>query len=125
VTQPRHARTRNAGKERETLGHRNRRSAREWVDRRRCPDRRKYLHTAEVTGSTYWGRSVVTAARIEPRTPEGEVYVTEPFAALLALDPAAGIAAEYVGHLRTAKGFGELPMYVLRRRSPDHGGFSR
>ena len=74
------------------------------------------LHDPVQDRTAYWGRSVVTAARIEPRTPRGEVYVTEPFAALLALDPAVGIAAEYVGHLSTAKGFGDLPMYVLRRR---------
>ncbi len=31
---------------------------------------------------TYWGRELTRAARIEPRTPEGEVYVTDAFAAL-------------------------------------------
>ena len=67
---------------------------------------------------TYFGRAVVTAARIEPRTPEGEVYVTEPFAALLELEPTSGIEPEYVGPIATAKGFGDLPMYVLKSRSP-------
>ena len=62
--------------------------------------------------------AAVPAAPIEPRTPEGEVYVTEPFAALLALDPAAGIAADYVGHWPTAAHDGELPIYVLRRCTP-------
>ena len=79
------------------------------------------LHDPVQGRTTYWGRSVVTAARIEPRTPEGEVYVTEPFAALLALDPTVGIATEYVGNLPTAKGFGDLPMYVLRRRGRVRG----
>jgi hypothetical protein len=77
------------------------------------------LHDPIQGRTTYWGRAVVTAARIEPRTPEGEVYVTEPFAALLALEPDVHIATEYVGHLTTAKGFGDLPMYVLRAR-PGH-----
>jgi class 3 adenylate cyclase len=39
----------------------------------------------------FWGRELTRAARIEPRTPEGEVYVTDAFAALLALEPASNI----------------------------------
>jgi hypothetical protein len=74
--------------------------------------------------TTWWGRSVTTAARIEPRTPEGEVYVTEEFAALLALEPDAPAHAEYVGEVATAKGFGHLPLYVLRAR-PDATARSR
>ena len=65
---------------------------------------------------TYWGRELTRAARIEPRTPEGEVYVTDVFAALLSLEPAAPFATEYVGRVTTAKGFETIPMYQLRRR---------
>ncbi len=65
---------------------------------------------------TYWGRELTRAARIEPRTPEGEVYVTDAFAALLSLDPAAPFGTEYVGRVTTAKGFETIPMYQLRRR---------
>ena len=65
---------------------------------------------------TYWGRELTRAARIEPRTPEGEVYVTDAFAALLSLEPAAPFATEYVGRVTTAKGFETIPMYQLRRR---------
>jgi hypothetical protein len=60
------------------------------------------------------GRGLTRAARIEPRTPTGEVYVTAAFAALLRLEPASGVTPEYVGHLTTAKNFETTPMYLLR-----------
>ncbi|MEJ1970983.1 MAG: adenylate/guanylate cyclase domain-containing protein [Lacunisphaera sp.] len=61
------------------------------------------------------GRGLTRAARIEPRTPTGEVYVTAAFAALLRLEPTCGVIPEYVGHLTTAKNFETTPMYLLRR----------
>ena len=61
------------------------------------------------------GRGLTRAARIEPRTPPGEVYVTTGFAALLRLEPDSGVTSEYVGHLTTAKNFETTPMYLLRR----------
>jgi class 3 adenylate cyclase len=66
---------------------------------------------------TYWGRELTRAARIEPRTPEGEVYVTDAFAALLSLEPIVPFATEYVGRVTTAKEFETIPMYRLLRRS--------
>jgi hypothetical protein len=65
---------------------------------------------------TYWGRELTRAARIEPRTPEGEVYVTDAFAALLALEPDTPFTTDYVGRITTAKDFETIPMYRLRRR---------
>ena len=65
---------------------------------------------------TYWGRELTRAARIEPRTPEGEVYVTDAFAALFSLEPAVPFTTEYVGRVTTAKEFETIPMYQLRRR---------
>jgi len=59
-------------------------------------------------------RELTRAARIEPRTPVGEVYVTSAFAALLALEPGSGIRCEYVGQVTTAKDFETIPMYRLR-----------
>jgi hypothetical protein len=56
-------------------------------------------------------------ARIEPRTPEGDVYVTDPFAALVALEAADDLSCQYVGHIPTAKDYGTFPMYVLKRRA--------
>ena len=62
------------------------------------------------------GRGLTRAARIEPRTPTGEVYVTTAFAALLRLEPGSGVVSEYVGHLTTAKNFETTPMHLLRRQ---------
>lgn len=63
----------------------------------------------------WWGREMTRAAHIEPRTPEGHVYATDAFAALLALRPDAGIDSDYVGRITTAKNFETIPMYRLRR----------
>ena len=63
----------------------------------------------------FMGSHVSRTARLEPVTPPGEVYVTEPFAAALALDPAHAFACDYVGHLPAAKEYGNLRMYRLRR----------
>ena len=62
-----------------------------------------------------WGRELTRAARIEPRTPEGDVYVTDAFAALLALEKTSPFATEYVGRVTTAKQFETIPMHRLRR----------
>jgi len=40
------------------------------------------------------------AARIEPRTPEGEVYVKDAFAALFAIEQKCEFTIEYVGGSR-------------------------
>jgi adenylate cyclase len=63
---------------------------------------------------TFWGREFTRAARIEPRTPEGSVYVTDAFAALLALEPESDVRCDYVGRITTAKEFETIPMYRLR-----------
>lgn len=69
-----------------------------------------------VTGQTgYTGRQVSRTARIEPITPRGEFYVTDLFAALLALRSNEAFACDYVGHIPAAKDWGEMPMYLVRR----------
>jgi class 3 adenylate cyclase len=60
-----------------------------------------------------YGTVVTRAARMEPGTPAGAVYVTDQFAALLALEPDASVRGQYVGRLPTAKSYGTFPMYVL------------
>ena len=65
----------------------------------------------------FYGTEVTRTARIEPRTPEGEVYVTNWFAALLALDDDHTMSCQYVGHIPTAKNYGVFPMYILKRRT--------
>ena len=72
------------------------------------------LRDPVVGVDAYWGRELTRAARIEPRTPPGEVYVTEAFAAHLALDVTAGHTTEYVGRVTTAKDFETIPLYRLR-----------
>jgi len=66
----------------------------------------------------WWGRESIRAARIEPRTPEGAVYVSDAFASLLALEPNSGLATEYVGRITTAKEFETVPMHHLRPTDP-------
>jgi hypothetical protein len=73
------------------------------------------VHDPVLDRPSVMGRELTRAARIEPRTPVGEVYVTASFAALLALEPTCGVTPEYVGHLTTAKDFETTAMYLLRR----------
>jgi class 3 adenylate cyclase len=63
---------------------------------------------------TFYGSHVMRAARIEPITPVGEVYVTEPMAAALALVPEAPIECDYVGLVPLPKDAGELRLYLAR-----------
>jgi len=65
--------------------------------------------------ATYYGTEVSKAARIEPVTPPGAVFVTEPFAAILALEAGNAFACRYVGKIPLAKKYGEFPMYRLAR----------
>jgi class 3 adenylate cyclase len=62
---------------------------------------------------TYYGRSLSRAARIEPITPPGTVYVTEAFAAILLLQSNGEFTCTYVGQVPLAKGFGTFRMYDL------------
>ena len=73
-----------------------------------------YEGTDPVTGDrSFTGSHVSRTARIEPVTPPGQVYVSEPFAAALALaEP--GARFEYVGLVPAAKDYGELRMFILR-----------
>ncbi len=61
------------------------------------------------------GSHVSRTARIEPVTPPGAVYVTEAFAADLELCGVSDVRCDYVGHLPTAKNYGKLRMYRIRR----------
>jgi DNA-binding SARP family transcriptional activator len=63
----------------------------------------------------FFGAGVTQTARIEPRTPEGEIYTTHPFASLAVLCGDTSLDTQYVGTLPTAKGYGNLPLYALRR----------
>jgi hypothetical protein len=65
----------------------------------------------------FYGSGVTQTARIEPRTPEGEIYTTQPFAALAILRGDRTFDTQYVGTLPTAKDYGDFPLFALRRRT--------
>lgn len=69
---------------------------------------------------SFIGSHVSRTARIEPVTPSGAVYVTEPFVAALELAGGHAFACDYVGHMPAAKDYGRLRMYRLRRRTTGH-----
>lgn len=65
--------------------------------------------------NNYYGSHVTRAARIEPVTPTGKVYVTWQFASELALSNNPEIELNYVGKLATAKSYGDISMYHLNQ----------
>jgi class 3 adenylate cyclase len=79
-------------------------------------------HDPVLDQLAFMGSHVSRTARIEPVTPPGAVYVTEAFAAALALDARQEFGCDYVGHMPAAKDFGRLRMYRLRRRLPVRSG---
>lgn len=64
----------------------------------------------------FFGAQVSRAARVEPVTPEGCVYVTETLAAVLAIHNAE-FACDYVGMTEAAKHYGPMRMFLLRHAS--------
>lgn len=65
----------------------------------------------------FFGAHVSRAARIEPVTPVGCIYVTEMLAAVLALHNADRFECDYVGMTQAAKRYGKMRMFLLRRRA--------
>jgi class 3 adenylate cyclase len=77
-----------------------------------------YRGVDPVVGNELWyGTEVTRTARIEPVTLVGQVYCTQPLAAMLALDNARDFDCDYVGKVGLAKDYGELALYRLSRRS--------
>jgi class 3 adenylate cyclase/tetratricopeptide (TPR) repeat protein len=64
---------------------------------------------------TFVGTQVSRAARIEPITPPGAIYVSQPFALLAKSEHVNDFRCDYVGQTSMAKGYGTFPTYVLRR----------
>ncbi len=62
----------------------------------------------------FFGMHVNQTARLEPCTPPGSVYVTEPFASLISLEGNNAYRCEYVGNHPLPKGFGRIRMYHLK-----------
>jgi class 3 adenylate cyclase len=73
-------------------------------------------HDPVLDGEAFMGSHVSRTARIEPVTPPGAVYVTDAFAAALALAQSR-FSCDYVGHMPAAKDYGRFRMYRLR--APD------
>lgn len=70
-----------------------------------------------VTGRTdFTGVHVSRGARIEPKTPPGQVYASENFAAMAAAQHVADFRCEYVGQLPLAKGYGTFGTYHVTSR---------
>jgi class 3 adenylate cyclase len=63
------------------------------------------------------GTNVSHAARLEPSTPENQVYASVQFAALSAALGIKSFACRYVGHVDWAKGYGVFPTYHVVRQS--------
>jgi adenylate cyclase len=66
---------------------------------------------------TYYGLHVTRAARLEPVTPPGAIYVTQSFAAALAAEDPS-LRCDYVGDLVAPKNYGVLSAYHLTEQSP-------
>jgi hypothetical protein len=56
---------------------------------------------------------VSRAARLEPKTPAGEVYASEAFAALAAVENVTDFTCDYVKQFERAKHYGTFPTFVL------------
>jgi hypothetical protein len=65
--------------------------------------------------ATYFGTPLSFAARIEPVTPPGMIFVTEAFAAQLALEAPEAFLVEYAGEITLAKAYGQSRLFGLRR----------
>jgi hypothetical protein len=63
------------------------------------------------------GTHVARAARIEPITPPGLVYASEPFAARVKGEGIAAFAREYVKLAPLAKEYGTFPTFLVKRRT--------
>jgi len=82
------------------------------------------LHTGPVFGCTdpftgqknYTGTHVSRAARLELKTPPGEVYASQAFAAMCIEHGVTEFTCECVKQLEWAKQYGSFLTFVLRRR---------
>jgi adenylate cyclase len=75
------------------------------------------VHDPILDRPSFAGREIIRAARIEPVTPPGEIYVTEQLASALFLAGAGAYRCDYVGIQPAAKGFGNFRMYSIKPRS--------
>lgn len=72
------------------------------------------VHDPILDRPSFAGREIIRAARMEPITPPGEIFVTEQLASALFLAGAADYRCDYVGILPSAKSFGSFRMYSIK-----------
>ncbi len=70
--------------------------------------------------TTFFGSQLSFAARVEPVTPPGSVFVTEAFAAQLALEGIDQYRFEYAGEIDLPKDFGKYRLFGLRAPRYSH-----
>ncbi len=70
-------------------------------------------HDAVINRNNYFGSHVSRAARIEPVTTPGCAFVSEQFAAALAMQPGHEFTCEYLGLQPLAKDYDVCPLYRL------------
>jgi class 3 adenylate cyclase len=76
-----------------------------------------YPHWDRLVGrQNFFGSHVNRAARIEPVTTPGCAFVSEQFAAALAVESGHNFVCEYVGVEALAKGYDHCPLYRLERK---------
>jgi class 3 adenylate cyclase len=76
-------------------------------------------HNPLLNRPDFFGPHVNQTARLEPCTPVGSVYVTEPFAAAVSLEGKGQYRCEYVGNHPLPKNFGRIRMYHLTENISD------
>ena len=69
-----------------------------------------------ISDFNYIGRNTSKAARIEPITFEGQVFVSQAYAALLATETQDELTCEYVGVRDLPKNSGSIKVYLLNRK---------
>jgi class 3 adenylate cyclase len=74
-----------------------------------------YIDDPFMQAPSFYGTQITVAARIEPVAVPGTVYVSEPFAAMLALRAGHRFTTDYVGQRELAKSFGTMRLFALRR----------
>jgi adenylate cyclase len=73
-----------------------------------------YDHLAQTV--TYASTDVTKTARIEPVTPPGEIFGTEPFVAMMELEGERWARFRYAGTIQSAKGYGAFRMFHVHPR---------
>jgi class 3 adenylate cyclase len=73
-------------------------------------------HDPIINRDNFFGSHVSRAARIEPVTVPGCAFVSEQFAAALAMTPGHDFLCEYLGIHELAKDYDRCPLYRLTRR---------